>query len=245
MIKKYFSKIAIKRMTRAHLDGCDCIVTLIKNYQAYHTTSPIKILDLGCGIGFMAKLIFKNCASQKIQYYGIDIVDGKKVPSEIFYQKQNLEHDDLPYPNADFDIVFANQVIEHVLHKDHMLEEAYRVLKKYGLFVCATENIASLDNTISLLFGQEPLVQTTSMKYYTTSFISPHFMKPMEQENIDGNIPNFHTQHKNVCSYYGLMRLLQINGFDNPKIKSFGHLNRLFEKLFPIQNRVIVAYATK
>jgi 2-polyprenyl-3-methyl-5-hydroxy-6-metoxy-1,4-benzoquinol methylase len=150
-----------------------------------------------------------------------------------------LEFDQYPFSPNFFDIIIAGQVIEHILDKDRMIENCHRLLKKDGLFVCATENIASFDNIVSLLFGQEPLSQHTGSKYNSQSIFSPNFMRKVT--NKTGN--SYH--HKNVCSYYGLQRLFKINGFANPQIHSLGNINFIFEKIFKIYNRLIIVSAVK
>ena len=57
--------------------------------------------------------------------------------------------------------------------------------------------------------------------------------------------PPFHILHKNVCSYYGLQRLYGVHEFEVTKIESYGNLNKIFEKIFPIYNRVISIVAIK
>ena len=48
----------------------------------------------------------------------------------------------LPFKHSSFDIVIANQVLEHVPKMDHqkLIDESYRVLKTGGLFYVATPN---------------------------------------------------------------------------------------------------------
>ena len=113
------------------------------------------------------------------------------------------------------------------------------MLKPGGLYLISTENIASFDNIISMMFGQEPLTQSTSSTCHSQSFLSPHFMKPVTSKH--GNL----YLHKNVCSYLGLKRLAKINGFTDVNIKSLGNACRLFEKIFKIYNRLIILHGKK
>lgn len=199
----------------------------------------LKILDLGCMEGVVINKILKNC-TKKYKLYGIDLINKKLVDKRIIYTKKDFDNKDLPYASNSFDVIVCNQVIEHIIHKDKLIEECHRILKKGGVCFMATENIASLDNVVSLLFGQDPLSQSTSNKMYTGSFLSPHFMEQMLKYPHDQ-----HMGHKNVCSYYGILRLFQINRFKKLKIKSFGHICKLFEWLFPFQNRIIVVIGRK
>jgi len=131
----------------------------------------------------------------------------------------------------------CNQVIEHLLNKDFLLEEVHRVLKKGGLFILATENIASIDNIFSLILGQEPVTQVTSSKYRTNSILSAQYM----QKELNGN----KYEHKNVNSYFGIKRIFRVNGFKDANLKTYGNVNKLFEILLPIYNRIMVVTSVK
>ena len=71
----------------------------------------------------------------------------------------------------------SNQVIEHIANKDTFIKESNRVLKNDDICITSTETIASFDNILSLMCGQESIVQSTSHGFFTMSFLSPHFMK--------------------------------------------------------------------
>ncbi|MEI8067719.1 MAG: class I SAM-dependent methyltransferase [Candidatus Shapirobacteria bacterium] len=235
-----FDKIGnflIKRMVGAFESSYRHINTNIIDYlKLENNKKTLKILDLGCSDFKVTKKYLKNVKNYEL--HAVDI-ENKIDNKNIKYIKLDLEKDVLPYKNNFFDIIIAGQVIEHILNKDWFLQESYRVLKSKGLFICATENIASFDNILSLILGQEPLSQHTGSKYNTNSFISPHFMK-----KVSSKFGNKYA-HKNVCSYYGLTRLVKINGFLNFKIISLGNINIIFEKIFKIYNRLLIVYAIK
>lgn len=198
--------------------------------------SNLNILDIGCFDFVATNKYLINLNNYKL--YAVDRFDEVK-NKDVTYKKVNLEGEKLPFKSNMFDIIIAGQVIEHILNKDLFLENCYRVLKRGGLFVCATENIASFDNILSLLFGQEPLAQHGGSKYNMGSRLSPHFM--MKIKGKDGN----KYMHKNVCSYYSIQRLFKINGFNNSHITSMGNINFLFEKVFKPYNRLILVFAIK
>lgn len=62
----------------------------------------------------------------------------------------------LPFPDNSFDIITANQVLEHVWKVDHLLKEIYRVLKDDGIFIVGVPNLASLHERVSFLFWYNP-----------------------------------------------------------------------------------------
>jgi SAM-dependent methyltransferase len=48
--------------------------------------------------------------------------------------------EDIPYPSELFDLVLANNVLEHLESPERVLAEVYRVLKPGGLFIAKTPN---------------------------------------------------------------------------------------------------------
>ena len=92
------------------------------------------ILDLGCGEGDSIDL-FKNAAPTAI-WHGVDIEDSPEVRMRT-RANQSIETFDgvnLPFPDANFDLIFCNQVLEHVRYPDRLVAEAFRVLKPAGVF---------------------------------------------------------------------------------------------------------------
>lgn len=233
MLKNLF----VGKMERAFDDSYKFVNKVVLDYikENPHITT-FQILDIGCSDGSVTKKYLKGFSNYFVT--GMDAHETGGISGGKYVQF-NLEEIPYPFENEAFDIVLVGQTIEHLLNKDNLLEECHRVLKKGGLFVCATENIASFDNIASLLLGQEPHVQHTGSKVHTHSILSPHYMTKVAEETGNRYL------HKNVNSYYGLLRLCKVNGFDNLKIKSFGNLFGLFEKMFPIYNRIIAVYGKK
>jgi SAM-dependent methyltransferase len=245
-------------MNLAFEDGQQHIINYISNFLKTNSSiegRDIEILDVGISDGIVANRICSALGTKNISLYGVDLSENpinnliykESNVNSFKFVKQNIDPCTLPYESEKFDVVYSNQVIEHVIYKDHFIEECYRVLKKGGLFVLSTENIASIDNLISLMIGQDPLVQHTSTKITSLSILSPHFGAANTDRSQGGGrtLYEFHSGHKNVCSYYGLLRLMKINGFTHPSIVSFGHICSIFTKIFPWQGRVLVTWAYK
>lgn len=204
--------------------------------QKFSGSRKVKILDVGCGNGMVTVKVVQNLIDPDV--YGIDMVEDQQVDPTIKYTRSDLAKL-FPYEDNYFDIVISNQVIEHILNKDAFLSECYRVLKKDGIFLCCTDNISSWDNIISLLLGQEPMSQHTGSRFVTNSFLSPYFM-----DRINDNSGNLYS-HKNVCSYYGLQRLLKIAGFGIIGLRTYGNISKILELVMPIYNRIICIKAKK
>jgi len=93
-----------------------------------------KILDVGCGNGEISRIL-KELGND---VYGIDASDSAKKHLKDKLFKVDLQSDIYPFEENTFDIVFSKSVVEHLQEPDHMLKEAYRVLKKGGVIITMT-----------------------------------------------------------------------------------------------------------
>lgn len=91
-------------------------------------------LDLGCGDGKIAKLLFDENFS-----YGLDNGEAKDVEVALknkVYGKVFLESaEKMSLPDNCLNFVFSNCVLEHIPDNEAVLQEISRVLKKGGDFV--------------------------------------------------------------------------------------------------------------
>ena len=96
-----------------------------------------RILDVGCGIGTYVRG-FRRFSDD---VHGVD-VDAARVAqaSRDLPNIRVAEAESLPYPDDDFDLVFLNEVIEHVADDRRTIEEAARVTKPGGHVVVFAPN---------------------------------------------------------------------------------------------------------
>ncbi len=64
----------------------------------------------------------------------------------------DFDNNPFPLPSESFDVVLCHDVIEHVLHTDHLLNEINRVLRPGGLLNLSVPNINQPVSLISQLF---------------------------------------------------------------------------------------------
>jgi SAM-dependent methyltransferase len=105
-----------------------------------------KMLDFGCGAG-ASTLIFLRCGATDVTGVEVDdaLIDIAKSRLDDFfqngYQLAKIEYIDgkysMPFPDGEFDIVWAQAIMEHVLpnQRKFVLRELWRVLRKDGLLV--------------------------------------------------------------------------------------------------------------
>lgn len=94
------------------------------------------MLDLGAGAGIVSQMNFKGLAEKVC---GVD--PDPRVESNPYIDEGRVGlGQNIPYPDASFDIVFADNVLEHIDSPDDVLSEIFRVLKPGGYFLGKTPN---------------------------------------------------------------------------------------------------------
>ncbi len=91
------------------------------------------VLDVGCGFGEFAGVFFDTQIEM-----GIDISFDDLLKAKTGKKYKNLRAADarqMPFEKNTFSTVLSVSVLEHIPHPKLSIQEAYRVLKKRGLFI--------------------------------------------------------------------------------------------------------------
>jgi SAM-dependent methyltransferase len=103
---------------------------------------PRPILDLGCGDGLIAQVLFADALPLAA---GFDPWFGQvrqAAQSGSYAAVQQALGDAMPYPDATFATVFSNSVLEHIPELVPVLREAARVLRPGGRFIATVPSDA-------------------------------------------------------------------------------------------------------
>jgi SAM-dependent methyltransferase len=101
-----------------------------------------RVADVGCGVGFGAKLIADARAAEVAAF---DISDEALAFANAHYSHPAVRHIQWdcqqPLPGADqFDVVTCFEVIEHVKDRTSLLTNVSSLLVREGTFLCSTPN---------------------------------------------------------------------------------------------------------
>jgi SAM-dependent methyltransferase len=96
---------------------------------------PMKrpILDIGCGDGLFARLLFKQRVDVGVDLSISQLIKARE--SGAYERVETADATNLPFPDASFETVFSNCVLEHIPEVDLVCREAARVLRPGGTFV--------------------------------------------------------------------------------------------------------------
>lgn len=160
-----------------------------------------RLLDLGCGTGeFTAKCAEKIGTSD---VHGVEIDDENMSKAEsrgVKCVRADLNQR-LPIDSNYFDVITANQVIEHLIHCDIFIEEIRRILKPGGYAVISTENLSSWHNIFALVLGYRPFSQSYGTKFFGNP-LATHDQE--EQSDLGTHIRVFaYKPFKDVFGLYG------------------------------------------
>ena len=97
-----------------------------------------KVLDTGCGVGKLSRLLRDKC---KAQVTGLDFSPwacGELAKEGFETVVSSLPT--IPLPDNSFDVVVATEVMEHLDYPDRTLAQMVRVAKPGGIVMCSVPN---------------------------------------------------------------------------------------------------------
>ncbi|MEZ6852764.1 class I SAM-dependent methyltransferase [Halodesulfovibrio aestuarii] len=166
-----------------------------------------RILDIGCGTGFITHLASRNVSAAESGYVlGIDaagkmIEEARKLRGTETCRFEAVAAEDLPYEDSSFDSVFSTMFYHHIPLdlKLKSLKEAYRVLKPGGRLVIAdmhkpTSFFGALTSHISRWLLFQPQIAENIKGLMPDVMVEAGFKEPELVKTYLGYIAIFSTQ---------------------------------------------------
>jgi SAM-dependent methyltransferase len=94
------------------------------------------VLDLGAGAGIVEQMNFRGKVAKMC---GVDL-DPRVQENQMLDEGKLADAERIPYDDNSFDVVFSDNVLEHLECPDNVFKEVNRVLKPGGIYLFKTPN---------------------------------------------------------------------------------------------------------
>lgn len=151
------------------------VVSRVQEFFSYRARKP-RILDVGCGAGFLSNQLAKegfDVTAVDLSLDCLQIARGRDETKTVKYMVGDAYH--LPFDPGSFDVVTCTDLLEHVSHPQKVVQEISRVLKMNGFFFYHTYNRNWLSWLFVYLF-QKWFIRSTPGKLHAYDL----FIKPQE-----------------------------------------------------------------
>lgn len=175
-----------------------------------------RLLDLGCDDGSWTLELARALGTSDA--HGVELVPEAARAAEAKGVSVHLAdlNQPLPLDPSSFDLVHANQVIEHVSDVDLFVSEIRRVLRPGGVAVISTENGSSWHNIFAALLGWQ-IFSLTNVSGRVAGLGNPFAV----HRNAAAFSPTW--RHKIIMNYLGLIELFKVHGFARVEITGAGY----------------------
>src|SRR5690606_19949202 len=147
-------------------------------YLPEHTT---RVLDIGCSDGSFGKMIKDEIKAEVwgIEYRQEEALKAGKVLDNIFSGPCEKLIDELP--DNFFDVIYFNDILEHLEDPYNVLKEVKSKLKKEGVIISSIPNIRYYKAILSLIFNKDwkykaqGVMDKTHLRFFTGKSIKRMF----------------------------------------------------------------------
>jgi 2-polyprenyl-6-hydroxyphenyl methylase/3-demethylubiquinone-9 3-methyltransferase len=142
--------------------------------------SPVKLLDMGCGAGFLSHDMGKlghDVTGIDLSVQSLEVARQLDTTKKIHYLQSDVTK--TPFPDKSFDVICAMDLLEHLENPAALIQEASRLLKAGGLFFFHTFNRNFLSWLI-VVKGVEWCVKNTPPHLHVKKL----FIKPAELRSM-------------------------------------------------------------
>jgi SAM-dependent methyltransferase len=115
------------------------ILSYLRSTKRYPASTPVRILDIGCGRGYLLKFLKRK----GYDCYGIERANFPKGDETENIHMYRQKFEDIVFSANSFDTVLIWHVLEHADDPISMIREAARILRPGGLLAIAVPNFGS------------------------------------------------------------------------------------------------------
>jgi SAM-dependent methyltransferase len=176
----------------------------------------LKLVDLGCDDGVWTMQLAAQAGTTNV--WGVEIVPERAAAAEqrgVRVARSDLAKP-LPFADGSFDLLHANQVIEHVPDIDLFVSEIARVLRPRGRAILSTENGSSWVNIGASVLGWQ-IFSLTNVSAKRLGIGNPFALHRGER----GDLPSW--THKTIFNFRGLKELCESYGLVDARILGAGY----------------------
>lgn len=179
------------------------------------------VLDVGCGRAEYLRALLATSPN----IFGIETAKDKledcfRVHPELSDRVLQVSVESMPFPTNQFDVVIANEVLEHVSDQDAALREIHRVLRPGGKFLLFCPNRLFPFETHGLMIRGVMRMWIPALHYFPGSVRRVFKIEPVARDYWP----------------YEISRILQCHGFH---VKQQTFLQQTFENISGAQPRFV------
>jgi SAM-dependent methyltransferase len=119
-----------------------------------YTPNPNNVCDVGCGNGLFSAVLknWTNCRLVGVDGSDYALKQAQLKDFDDLIKIQDFSVDNLPFEDESFDLVINKDVLEHLLHPEHLVFDILRVTRVGGQALIHVPNHFPLFGRLKLLF---------------------------------------------------------------------------------------------
>lgn len=217
-------------------------ITLLRSHRRQTTGD---LIDIGSGDGCFLEAIATEQPGWRL--HGFDGSEAQTAKARCRLPQAMLRVGDvetrLPYDDSSFDIVFAGEIIEHLINPDHLIAEATRLLRPNGLLCITTPNLLAWYNRVFIVAGMSPLF----VEYSTIdASVGYGILRRLKEQRPVGHLRIFHPRAIQDLLRANDLQVLRLRAAEFTALpKTIRVFDRLIAKLIPSAGSVNIFLAQR